>query len=140
MILMWTDNLTVGVKDFDEDHRRLIRIVNELHMATQYPDAAGNVESEEIEIALHRLENYVKYHCVSEEKAMAKAHYPELEAHRKEHDKLLDMVVEMTARFKGSVSVKDAQEIMLAMHDWMVNHINGTDKQYTEYLNAAGIF
>lgn len=140
MILMWTQMLSVGIKSFDEDHRRLIHIVNELHAATKYLDADGNVEAEEIEIALHRLENYVKYHCLSEEKLMAKTRYPGYEAHKKEHDKLVDMLVDMNRRFKGSVSARDAEEIMEAMHEWVANHINVVDKGYTDFLNKAGIF
>jgi hemerythrin-like metal-binding protein len=139
MILMWTTNLTVGIKDFDEDHKRLIRMVNELHMATRDLDASGNMEQEELEIALHRLENYTKYHCSQEEKAMAKAKYPHLERHQKEHAKLIGMVAEMSVRFNGSTSPKHAEELMQVMYDWLINHINVVDKEYTEHLNAKGI-
>ena len=50
------------------------------------------------------------------------------------------MLVDMSRRFKGSVNARDAEEIMEAIHEWMVNHINVVDKEYTEFLNKAGIF
>lgn len=140
MILLWSDLQTVGVKRFDEDHKHLIEIVDDLHRATQNLNAGENAGLGEVKSALHRLENYIKYHCLSEEKAMAQSGYPGLEAHKAEHDKLVDMVAEMGVRFRGSVSPRDAEEIMDAMRDWVIQHVNVVDKQFTQFLNAAGIY
>jgi hemerythrin len=140
MILMWTHNLSVGVKRFDADHKRLIKIVNELHLGTQNSDSGGKMDPKEIEKALHRLEKFAKYHCAREVRAMAKTGFPKLKEHKEEHEKLFAMIIDMQQRFKGSASVKDAEEIMLALHDWMTDHINTVDKEFTHHLHLAGIF
>jgi len=139
MIVMWTRNLSVGIECFDEDHKRLIRMLNELHGAAQCLDASGNMESEEIEIALHRLENYTRYHCSQEEKAMARTGYPGLKSHQKEHEKLIAMIANMATRFRGSTSPIHAEELMQVIYEWIINHVNLIDKEYSAHLNARGI-
>ncbi|MGA2888545.1 MAG: bacteriohemerythrin [Terracidiphilus sp.] len=140
MLLMWTGNLSVGVKDFDDDHKRLIRMINELHGAIQEVDATGKIAEDEIEIALHRLENYFKYHCLREERLMEQTGYPELREHRKEHQTFFATVEEMVQRFRGSRDPKQATELMQFMYDWLTDHIFVTDKKYTSHLNAKRIF
>jgi hemerythrin-like metal-binding protein len=139
MLLMWTENLSVGVKRFDEDHKRLIRMINELHGALQDVDAQGKIAEDEIEIALHRLENYFTTHCLQEEARMAETGYPGLEEHRQEHQKFFARVAEMSQRFRGSRDPRYATELMQFMYDWLTDHIFVIDRQYTAHLNAKGI-
>lgn len=140
MILMWTDNLSVGVKNLDDDHRRLIRLINELHGVIQDVDANGKIPVEEIEIALHRLENYFSYHCLEEERLMEQTGFPELREHRQQHQKFFATIAEMTQRFRGSTSPVHATEIMQFTYDWLTNHIFVTDRKYSSHLHAKGIF
>jgi hemerythrin len=139
MIVLWTGNLSVGIERFDDDHKRLIRLLNELHSATRYLDVNGDMESDEIEIALHRLDNYTRYHCSQEETAMAQTGFPGIEAHKREHEKLIQAIADMMLRFHGSTSPLHAEEMMRAIYDWIVDHINVVDKEYSEHLIAKGI-
>jgi len=139
MLLMWTENLSVGVKAFDDDHKRLIRMINEMHGALQDVDSAGKIAEEEIEIALHRLENYFKTHCLREEETMAKTGYAGLEEHKQEHVKFFAAVTEMQRRFRNSTDPKQATELMQFMYDWLTEHIFVTDRRYTVHMNAKGI-
>jgi hemerythrin-like metal-binding protein len=136
---MWTDVLSVGVKEFDEDHKRLIRMINEMHGVLQNADEKGEIPEEEIEIALHRLQNYFNGHCHREELAMAKAGYPDLEAHREEHQKFIAVVTEMSFHYQGSKSAQDGRDMMQFMYDWLTNHIFVTDRKYTQHLRSKGI-
>jgi hemerythrin len=140
MLLMWTGNLSVGVKDFDDDHKRLIRIINELHSAIQDAQLSGKVPEEEIEIALHRLENYLQYHCAREELYMANTGYPDLAEHRQEHTQFGAKIVEMRQRFHGSSSLEDAQAVMDFVYNWLTHHINVTDKKFATHMHANGIY
>lgn len=140
MLLMWTDKLSVGVKALDDDHKKMIQMVNELHRAIQAVDAEGEVDAAEIEIALHRLQNYTHYHFDREEPLLSETGYVNLERYKQEHQNLLDHLVEMSKRFLGSTDPKQATELMQFMHDWLTHHINVTDKRYTSHLNDKGIF
>jgi hemerythrin len=136
---MWTDNLSVGVKYFDEDHKNLIRFINELHGAIQDVDTDGKIAEEEIEIALHRLENYFQYHCIQEEVFMSKIIYPEIEDHKKSHQYFFSRVEVMSQSFRGSRNPQHAIELMQFMYDWLTNHINITDRKYGDYLRSSQI-
>lgn len=139
MLLMWTENLSVGVKTFDDDHKRLIRMINELHGAIEDVDAQGKIGEEEIEIALHRLENYFTTHCLREEETMAKTGYPGLVEHKQEHQMFFATVTEMAQHFRGSRDPKHASEIMQFMYDWLTDHIFVIDRKYTMHMKAKGI-
>jgi hemerythrin len=134
---MWTDNLSVGVKYFDEDHKQLIRFINELHAAIQDVDAEGKIAEEEIEFALHRLENYFQYHCIQEEVFMDKIAYPEIDEHRECHKNFLRQVESMSESFRGSRNPQHAAELMQFIYDWLTNHINVVDRKYGDYLRSC---
>jgi len=140
MLLMWTDHLSCGVEDFDDDHKRLIRMINELHGVILDVNAKGMIAEEEIEIAVHRLQNYFEYHCLQEEKVMAETSYLGLNEHKREHVIFFDTVAEMSTRFRGSADPKDAVELMQFMYDWLTNHIYATDKKFASHLHSQGIF
>ncbi|MGD0939127.1 MAG: bacteriohemerythrin [Terracidiphilus sp.] len=140
MQLIWTANLKVGIKHFDADHKQVLRMLNELNCAIQESAVSGKVEPIEMEIALHRLENYIRYHCAQEELCMALAGYPDLEQHKREHAKLGALIGDMQKRFKGSTNPKDAAEIERFVHEWIIDHIFVVDKRYTEHLHSKGIF
>jgi hemerythrin len=139
MILMWTGNLSVGIKYFDEDHKRLIGMIHDLHFAIKEVDGAGQIAEDEIDIALHRLENYFQYHCKQEEVFMAKVGYPGLEAHKLHHAGFLAKVTEMSQSFAGSRDPAHAAALMQFMYDWLTNHINVEDKKYGEFLFSEKI-
>jgi len=136
MILLWTDNLSVGVKYFDEDHRRLISMINELNSAVQNVDVAGSIAEDEIEIALHRLENYFEYHCLQEEVFMENIGFPELDDHRLHHRQFLEKIKSMSDAMSGSRDPLHAKDLMQFIYDWLINHVNGADKKYGEYLHS----
>ena len=112
MLLIWTQNLSVGVKNFDNDHKYLIRMINELDGMVKAAGELGVIDEEELELALHRLENYFHYHCLIEEKFMEDIGYPELELHRVQHLKFFEKIKEMTVLYGGSTDVKHAIELM----------------------------
>jgi hemerythrin-like metal-binding protein len=140
MRLMWTDHLRVGIKDFDEDHKRVLRMINELNCAIQDAAVTGQLEPVEMEIALHRLDNYIRYHCAQEELCMTLTGYPDLEQHKKEHAKLAALIGDLQGRCHGSTSPKDAAEIERFIHEWIIDHIFVTDRRYTAHLHSKGIF
>jgi hemerythrin len=134
MLLIWTQNLSVGVKNFDNDHKYLIRMINELDGIVKAAGEVGLIDKEELELTLHRLENYFHYHCLIEEKFMEDIGYPELALHRIQHLSFFEKIREMTEIFRGSSDAKHATELMNYLYTWLSSHINLADKKYGEYL------
>lgn len=140
MLLIWTDNLSVGIKAFDDDHKRMIRIINELHHEVVEGKIRGKVSPEEIEIQLHRLQNYTIYHCALEEKVLEVTGYPNLEAHKQEHAELIAKIADMSLRFRRSTNPADAEEIMNFAYEWLRDHIFTQDREYVEHLRGRHLF
>ncbi|MGA2888528.1 MAG: bacteriohemerythrin [Terracidiphilus sp.] len=134
MSLIWTRHLSVHIEEFDEDHRQLLKILNELEFAVKSA-VSGKVESIEIEIAMHRLENYSKSHCADEEKLLEETGYPDLDLHKLEHAGLIKMLGNLKLRLHDSSDPKHALELIGFVYGWVTNHVNVTDKQYAQFLH-----
>jgi hemerythrin len=140
MSLIWTQNLSVRIKRFDDDHKELIRFVNELQDAIHAGQAKGTVDPVEIETVLHHMENYACYHFAAEEEAMQKTGFPGLEEHRAEHRKFIAVVADMSDRFLGSNDPQHAIEIAEFLYNWIVAHMYQMDGKYVDHLHAHEIY
>jgi len=132
-IFTWSDDLSVGVQAFDNQHKRLIALINELHDAM----AAGK-GSTVLGSILSELADYTAYHFKAEEAIFEKYGYPGLGSHRASHDDLTRKVLDFKSQFEAGKAVL-SMEIMKFMTDWLTNHILGEDKAYTAYLNGKGV-
>ena len=130
----WSDDFSVGVKLFDEQHKRLISIVNKLIDASN-----ATVDSEIISEILTEMTDYALTHFKDEEKYMKEYDYPEYEAHKKQHKEFL----KKTIAFCDATIYKDRtvpQKILIYLTDWWVNHIQKVDKQYGTFFNQEGVY
>ena len=65
---------------------------------------------------------------------MAKHNYPGLELHRSIHQNLIASLVEFTAKVENGEKV--TMEIKLFLKQWLVSHIQCTDRDYANYIKA----
>jgi len=132
-LFRWDDSFTVGVAEIDRQHKLLVDIINELHF-----ESGQNSSYKMLERILNGLIEYTKTHFTYEEGLLAMHGYPDLEAHQAKHKKLVGRVME----FHGRVSAQDEtvlEELLQFLKDWLVQHIQGTDKKYGPYLNGKGV-
>jgi len=129
----WSDGYSVGIRDIDEQHKKLVTLVNQLYEAMQ-----GGKASDVLGTILGELIRYTKYHFSAEEKLMETHAYPELAAHKQEHMDLTEKVIELENKFKaGKVTI--SLEVGKFLKEWLLRHIQGTDKKYGPYLNSKGV-
>ena len=128
----WNDDLCVGIKKIDDQHKYLFNLINRLHDAMR--SGQGNAILEEI---LGELVNYTETHFKDEEALMERYGYKDLAAHREKHQTFVKQLQDHQAKFKVSklgVSV----EVMVFLKDWLVKHISGTDQLYAPVLKEKG--
>ena len=65
---IWKDEYSVGIKSLDDDHRKLLNLINKLQTAVHYQ--TGDIFEKE---ALDEVVAYTKYHFEREEKLMEEA-------------------------------------------------------------------
>jgi hemerythrin len=132
-LIVWNEDLSVNIKEINEQHKKLISMINELNMAMgagKGKDVMGSV--------LARLVDYTKSHFAVEETLMQKHQYPGYISHKAEHDKLTKQVIDIMDKFKEGKAIVTV-EVMNFLKNWLTSHIQTIDKRYSSHLNAKGV-
>lgn len=133
-LMEWTDKLSVGVAQFDAEHKKLVGMVNELFDAVQSghgKEALGKI--------LDGLIAYTKTHFANEERLLQQHGYGDLAAHKREHEALAQQVVDVQRKYHAGATATLSMEVMNFLKNWLVKHIQGSDRKYGVYLNAKGL-
>ena len=132
-IMKWTDNLSVHVQEIDTQHQKLIALINDLHdamLARKGKEVLGDI--------LDQLAAYTVYHFNTEEKYMQDFSYSGYLLHKKEHDSFVGKIDALITDYNaGKVGL--SIDLMAFLRDWVQNHIQGTDKKYSETFNKNGL-
>jgi len=132
-LITWNNDLSVNINEFDEEHKKLISMINDLHSAM-----GSGKGKETIGSVLSRLVDYTKTHFAAEEKLMLKHRYPGYVSHKALHDDLTKQVVDLQKKLQeGKVLV--TVQVMNFLRDWLSNHIQNTDKKYGPFFIGKGI-
>ena len=129
----WKDEYSVGIDSIDQQHRKLVGLINQLATAVDY--STGKEFEQD---ALDELVDYTKTHFSYEEGLMETNGYPDFEAHKTQHREMIRKVEEVLAEYeKDPDTAMDNAKSYL--QGWLINHINGTDKQYSSFLIDKGV-
>ncbi len=132
-MIEWNDSLSVKVTKIDQQHQKLISMINELFDAMKQgkgKDVLGNI--------VNGLISYTETHFKLEEDYFDQYRYPKTLSHKKEHNDFVKKVSEFKDEFeKGSIML--TVEVMDFLGDWLKNHIKGSDKKYTQFFNEKGL-
>lgn len=132
-LLDWKDEFSVGIAEIDRQHKVLIDLINKLHSAMR-----AGVGKRALSDILSELVEYTNTHFEHEEKMFLQYDYPERSTHHKEHEILTRQVLEFQNEYQeGRTSI--SIDVMDFLKDWLINHIAGSDKKYTQFFNAKGI-
>ncbi len=129
----WSEIYSVKISEIDNQHKKLVDLINKLH-----EDIHDGKGKEKIESVVTDLVNYAKYHFAYEENLFSDHHYPDAQLHSKMHDNFIKQVQNYVMKLESGDRISPL-EILDFLMKWLVEHIIGTDKQYTSFLNARGI-
>ncbi|MGN7611385.1 bacteriohemerythrin, partial [Magnetococcales bacterium HHB-1] len=129
----WNDIPRVGVKVLDQDHKKLVDLIN-----TLYENMRDGVEQQVMNRVLDELVNYVAGHFKREEDLFAQYGYPQQQEHIREHQKLVEGVEKLVADFQsGEFAV--GIDILAFLKNWLKEHIQHTDMQYAAFFREKGV-
>jgi hemerythrin len=131
-LLTWNDSYSVKVGRFDEEHKKLVSLLNALHQAM----AAGSGRAVMAPV-IREMQNYAATHFQNEEKLMERTGYPALPSHRLRHDEFVAQVQKFSQDWEENRI--STVEVIHFLRDWLLNHIQKTDRLYGPHLNAHGI-
>ncbi|MFN4326982.1 MAG: bacteriohemerythrin [Azonexus sp.] len=137
-IFPWDDHFNTGLATVDEQHRNLVRLINQL---------AGHIAFRSENLVLDRvfdeLTDYTVYHFTSEE-AIWRQFMPE-DRHEIEHRKTHAFFVQEVARLRGELSSRPqfavAEEVLGFLARWLASHILESDRAmaYTVHALQEGL-
>ncbi len=131
--VQWKDDLSVGIGSIDDDHKKLLTLINNLQTAVYYPTGEAFERQ-----ALKELVDYTKYHFEREERLMRENDYPEYEEHKRQHEAMI-------ARVTGCMTAYDKdregtiEDLTRFLKTWLIQHIAGTDQKYSGHLRSRGV-
>jgi len=115
-LLEWKEEYATGIDEVDDEHKDLIDVINRLHDLLLADDAKLTVPA-----FFDRLLKGVTAHFALEERIMGESDYPELEAHRQDHDRLLDEIRDLVEAFRQAEEV-DSVDLAMRLEPWFSHH------------------
>jgi hemerythrin len=131
--ISWDDSMSVGVKQFDADHQKLISYINKLHTALLAGDGAAVMGD-----LLNALFDYTVIHFAAEEKSMDVYGYPGLPQQKAQHEDLIRRLREFNEQYRSG-KTSFSLTLMSFLKDWLINHINGSDRMYKDFFISKGV-
>ena len=126
----WKDSYSVGVESIDNDHKKLLGMINQLQTAAHY-----STDDTMVETILNELIDYTKYHFSREEGLMTESNYPNTQQHKQQHVEMITQVERFICEYRknGTHTIDD---VIQYLKSWLINHINGCDQDYSPYLKG----
>ncbi|NQU65386.1 MAG: hemerythrin family protein [SAR324 cluster bacterium] len=131
--ISWDDAYTVHVESIDTQHKKMMRLINDLHRI-----ANNGGDDIQIEAAISGLLNYAKEHFLYEESFFEQYHYPLFKPHQQEHTVFLETIAKFKIELLNGQG-NDKKKSINFMVSWLKNHITSEDKQYICFMLEHGV-
>src|SRR5665647_1088741 len=132
-IFPWNKNFNTGLPAIDEQHKNLVRLLNQLAS-----HGAFNSEIPALNVIFDELANYAVYHFQTEE-AIWHEYLPEdpMEAmHKEVHDKFISTVLRLKNEEPTKSVDSKIEEILAFLTRWLVSHILEDDMYLAKVVLA----
>jgi hemerythrin len=128
--VFWRNEYSVGVDQFDRQHKHLFEIINKL--------ATRSDKSKDLNLTSQTLKemfDYAKEHFADEERLMQQYAYLEIESHKKQHAYFFKTTADLSA-YHVENKEESVDEIAEFLNVWWVIHILKWDMKYKEFFKA----
>jgi hemerythrin len=131
--IYWTEEFSVGVRKMDEQHKKLIAMINRL---IKEPEA--DTHSETISDLLSDMINYAREHFRDEEALMSEHGYPYLDRQTEQHTGFIKKTVDFCSATEVGVDIVP-QAMLGYLKDWLIHHILEQDMKYKPFFIHRGV-
>lgn len=133
--MQWTNDLAVGVKMIDEQHRELFARIGKLVDSIKLHQCKFEIDG-----TIDFLGEYVITHFRDEERLMREQGYSDYEAHKAMHDKFIKDFSKLKSDFESEPSsyTRSVYTNQIVV-DWIVNHISTIDTKLAGFLKTKGV-
>lgn len=124
----WKDIYCLGNDEIDFEHKIFVKIIQKIDKAV-----TERCSMQTLSRLLLELKKYADFHFQSEENFMMEIDYPDIVAHKSEHEKLLSQLQLTILR----VEIGDLKPDVIAdfLIEWFKNHTIIVDKKLVEFID-----
>lgn len=132
-LIRWSDQYSVNIPSIDAQHRVLVDLLNVLHDSVQSGSSQTHLGA-----LLQGLLDYTWEHFSYEERLFTQHAVPQADEHVAEHRKLAGQVLVFRYEFQNGTANIDVQ-LLDFLNKWLTEHVQGTDRAYSEHLISRGV-
>lgn len=127
----WKSQYETGIPIIDEQHKRLFTALDRIQDAVVH-----EVAKDEIRGLVQTLMEDTQEHFCTEEAIMSHHGFPDLLAHIREHELLMEKLEELGQRFEEN-DHSMAMLVSTFMGGWLRHHISEGDLRYVQYMKSG---
>lgn len=120
-LIQWKEEFSVGVAAVDLEHRELIELINRLDA-----DMVEYATQETVVSKLGEIYARISAHFALEEKIMRDADYGDYAAHKNDHERLLDSLLDIIDGVDGAGRY-DRMALSGSLDSWFSDHFRTHD-------------
>jgi PAS domain S-box-containing protein/hemerythrin-like metal-binding protein len=129
--LVWNDSYSVGVLALDDQHKKLIGMINRLADCHAARSCGSSGAFHEV---LSRMFDYSQVHFKAEEDYLQRIGYPQLADQKIEHAAFVGKMAAFS--MAASDGVQDETAVHRYLKDWLLSHILESDMQYRPFVES----
>ena len=129
-VIVWEDSWNVGITEIDDDHKKLVSLLQKLFGALIAAQGAEYVKT-----IFFELIDYTRYHFEREEEIYKEYNYDELEHHKQLHQDLIQQVLDISKELLSEGETeKVSDDFFEFLKHWLVDHILNEDLKFKDFL------
>lgn len=128
--IKWKESYETGHSVIDEQHKKLVEIINNLYFATIDVHMDTNKAFAD---AIRNAIDYTKYHFQEESKIMELINYSDMENHKNMHRGFIIEIVRQFKNYEDGAPFASSQFIRY-LRDWLLEHIVFEDKKLVKEI------
>lgn len=126
-LITWRKDFETGIAEVDHEHQELVALINRLA-----DEMTAGADKERIQAFLGEVFARIAAHFALEESVMRKHGYDEYEAHKAEHESLLDDIRDIMDEAESDFS----ESLSATVGDWFVGHFKIKDARLHRKLGV----
>jgi hemerythrin len=131
--LTWRDDWSLGIEEIDQQHLRLVELLNQVADLVMGKDSESSDDTEAMGLVL-QLQEETRQHFRDEEGFMHAHEYPYVTRHHREHAMLqaeLRDLIRLIEEGKRRLDI----ETLTSLKYWLIDHVIVSDMAIARYLN-----
>jgi hemerythrin len=120
-LLVWKPSYSLGIPSVDLEHQEMIALINQAHAGL-----AGRVDRSSIEAMLGEIHAGIAAHFALEERLMRAAGYAEYAAHKEDHERLLEQILDLMDGY-AAYPEQGSRLLSERLSDWFAEHFASFD-------------